>query len=81
MKVKEIFCRDENIFSIENIFDFFFFFFDCPRKLHFITHKIFDSNCSFHRKDSKYYEIDCLQNFLLHFMFLLTTKFVQNSHI
>ena len=34
-----------------------------------------------HRKVSKYYETDCLQNFLLLFMFLLTTKFVKNSHI
>ena len=32
-------------------------------------------------KVSKYYENDCLQNFLLHFMSLLTAKFVKNSHI
>ena len=34
-----------------------------------------------HRKVSKYYETDCLQNFLLHFLFLLTTNFVKNSDI
>ena len=32
-------------------------------------------------KVSKYYETDCLQNFLLLFMLLLTTAFVKNSHI
>ena len=34
-----------------------------------------------HQKVSKYYENDCLQNFLLLFMSLLTAKFVKNSHI
>ena len=34
-----------------------------------------------HRKVSKYYETDGLQNFLLLFMFLLATKFAKNSHI
>ena len=34
-----------------------------------------------HQKLSKYYENDCLQNFLLLFMSLLTAKFVKNSHI
>ena len=34
-----------------------------------------------HQKVSKYYENDYLQNFLLHFMFLLTATFVKNSHI
>ena len=34
-----------------------------------------------HQKFSKYYETDCLQDFLLFFMFLLTTQFVKNSHI
>ena len=34
-----------------------------------------------HRKVSKYYETDCLQNFLFLFMFLLTAKLVENSHI
>ena len=33
-----------------------------------------------HQKVSKYYEIDCLQNFILFFMLLLTTKFVKTSH-
>ena len=30
---------------------------------------------------SKYYETDCLLNFLLHVMFLLETKFVKNIYI
>ena len=34
-----------------------------------------------HWKVSKYYETNCLQNFLLLFMFLLTTKFVKNSDV
>ena len=34
-----------------------------------------------HQRVSKYYESDCLQNFLLLFMFLLTAKFVKNSRI
>ena len=34
-----------------------------------------------HRKVSKYYETDCLQNFILLSVLLLTTKFVKNSHI
>ena len=34
-----------------------------------------------HPKVSKYYETDCLQNFLLFFMFLLTVKLVKNIHI
>ena len=34
-----------------------------------------------HQKVSKYYETDCLQNFLFFCMFLLTTKIVKNSHI
>ena len=33
-----------------------------------------------HRKVSKYYEADCLQNLLLLFMFLLT-NLVKKSHI
>ena len=32
----------------------------------------------YHRK---YYETDCLQNFLLLFMALLTAKLVKNTHI
>ena len=32
-------------------------------------------------KSKKYYETHYLQNFLLDFMFSLTTKFVKNSHI
>ena len=32
-------------------------------------------------KVSKYYETDCLQKFLLLIMLLLTTKFVEGSHI
>ena len=34
-----------------------------------------------HREVSKYYEIDCLQNLLLLFMFLFTTNFAKNSPI
>ena len=34
-----------------------------------------------HPKVSKYYETDCLQNFLLFFMFLSTAKSVKSSHI
>ena len=34
-----------------------------------------------HQKVSKYYENDYLQNVLSLFMFLLTAKFVKNSHI
>ena len=34
-----------------------------------------------HQKVSKYYENDCLQNFILLFMPLLTTPVVNNSHI
>ena len=33
-----------------------------------------------HPKVSQYYETDCLENFLL-LMFLLATKFVENSYI
>ena len=33
-----------------------------------------------HEKVPKYYKTDFLQNFLFFFMFLLTTKFVKNSH-
>ena len=33
-----------------------------------------------HKKVSKYYENDCLQNLLLPFNSLLTAKFVRNSH-
>ena len=42
---------------------------------------VWKKNLAKHWKVSKYYETDCLQNFLLLFMFLLTTKFVKNSHI
>ena len=34
-----------------------------------------------HQKVSKYYENDCLQNFLSLFMSLLTAKFVKSSGI
>ena len=34
-----------------------------------------------HQKVSKYYENDCLQNFIFPFMSLLTAKFVKSSHI
>ena len=34
-----------------------------------------------HLKVSKYYEKDCLQNFLLLFLLLLTAKLVKNGHI
>ena len=30
---------------------------------------------------SKYYENDCLQNFILLFMSLIAAKFIKNSHI
>ena len=33
------------------------------------------------QKASKYYENNCLQNFLLLFMFLLTAPVIKNSHI
>ena len=33
------------------------------------------------QKVLKYYVHDCLQNFLLFFMFLLTASIVENSHI
>ena len=42
---------------------------------------VWKKNLAKHWKVSKYYETDCLQNFLLLFMFLLTTNFVKNSHI
>ena len=34
-----------------------------------------------HQKVSNYYETDCLQNFLLLFMFLLRIKCLKNTHI
>ena len=34
-----------------------------------------------HQRILKDYENDCLQSFLLHFMSLLTTRFVKNCHI
>ena len=34
-----------------------------------------------HQRVSKYYENDFLRNFLLHYKFWLTAKFVKNSHI
>ena len=34
-----------------------------------------------HQRVSKHYENDCLKNFLLHYMSLLTAKFFENSHI
>ena len=34
-----------------------------------------------HRKIPKYYETDCLQNFLLRYMFLIITNFVKDNHI
>ena len=58
-----------------------------------LVYAMFTSNnpISFHlwRKENlvksqkflKYYETDCLQNFLLLFVFLLETKFVKKSHI
>ena len=42
---------------------------------------VWKKNLAKHWKVSKYYETDCLQNFLLHFMLLLTRKFVKNNHI
>ena len=43
-------------------------------------HLLVKGNLVKHQKVSKYYEIDCLQNFILFFMLLLTTKFVKTSH-
>ena len=34
-----------------------------------------------HQNVSQYYENDCLQNFPMHFMSLLTVKFAKNSRI
>ena len=34
-----------------------------------------------HQRVSKYYKNDCLQNVLLHYISLLTAKFVKKSHI
>ena len=34
-----------------------------------------------HQRVSKYYENDCLQNFLSHYMSLLTAKFVKGSRV
>ena len=34
-----------------------------------------------HQKVSKYYEHDCLQNFLLYFMPLLTALIIKKAHI
>ena len=34
-----------------------------------------------YQKVSKYYENDCVQNFLLRFMSLLTAKFIKSIHI
>ena len=54
---------------------------------HFITsnHASFNlwwkKNLLNHQKVSKYHEHDCLQNFLLLFMYLLTALIVKNSHI
>ena len=44
-------------------------------------HLLWEENLVKHQKDSKYYEHGSLQNFLLLFMFLLTTYFVKNNHI
>ena len=49
---------------------------DCPS-----FHLWWKKNLVKHWKVSKYYETDYLENFLLLFMFLLTSKFVRNSHI
>ena len=53
----------------------------------FITNKLpsfhlwWKENLVKHRKTSKYYETDYLENILLPFIFLLTTNFVKTSHI
>ena len=44
-------------------------------------HSWWKENLVKHRKVSKYYETDCLQNIILLFMLLLTTSFVNSSHI
>ena len=46
-----------------------------------LFHLWWKENLVKHEKVSKYYEIDCLQNFLFLFMPLLTIKFVKKSHI
>ena len=54
---------------------------------HFITnnhasfHLYRKKNLLNHQRVSNYYEQDCLQNFLLFFMSLLTALIVKNSHI
>ena len=45
------------------------------------SHNLWEKENLVKGKVSKYYETDCLQRFVLLFMFPLTTKFVKNSHI
>ena len=48
---------------------------------HASFHLCWKKNLVKHKEISKYYKTDCLQYFLLVFTFLLTAKFVKNSHI
>ena len=48
---------------------------------HASFHLWWKKNLLNHQKVSKYYEHDCLQNFVLLFMSLLTTFIVKNSHV
>ena len=44
-----------------------------------ISHKIFETKNK--DKDSKYFKTDCLQDFILYYVSLLTVKFVKKSHV
>ena len=48
---------------------------------HASFHLWWKENLLNHQKVSKYYEHDCLESFLLLFMFLLTALIANNSHI
>ena len=48
---------------------------------HALFHLWWKQNLIEHQKVSEYYENDCLQNFLLLFIFLVIAKFVKKSHI
>ena len=48
---------------------------------HASFHLWWKQNLIEHQKVSEYYENDCLQNFLLLFIFLVIAKFVKKSHI
>ena len=48
---------------------------------HASFHLVWKENFLNHQKVSKYYEHDCLQNFILLSMSLLTALIVKNSHV